>query len=180
MAHACNLWNLGKYQAIGSTTGSDMTRNAESMPVECRAGLGVFGRRTSGLVLQLLKLFGISSILLLTPNPAQRPSVLSFSFCYVKLTTPYIRCLGRSSIEFVFTGPQLVPPLNGHNGNKVRLTFCGRLRLSLIYSTCLQKDSKGKEENHLCCVLIVHTEIYQSHHHRQPLLSTRSRSANTT
>lgn len=53
------------------------------MPVECRAGLGVFGRRTSGLVLQLLELFGINSILLLTPNPAQWLFALSFYYWYV-------------------------------------------------------------------------------------------------
>lgn len=70
IAHALNLLILGIYQSIGSIIGSDTTRNAESMLVGCRAGLGVFGRRTSGLVLQLVKLFGVSLILLLTPNPA--------------------------------------------------------------------------------------------------------------
>lgn len=134
------------YSRLRPNYSSDMTRNAESMPVDCRAGLGVFGRRTSGLVLQLLKLFGISSILLLTPNPAQRPFVLRFSFCYVKFTAPYFRCVGRSSIEVVFNDPQPVSPLNGHNGNKVELTFCGRLCLSLIYPTCLWEDSKEKKK----------------------------------
>jgi hypothetical protein len=60
IAHAEPQGLVTTYPVLSSIVGCDRTLDAKSCPVGCWAGLGVLGRRRSGLILQLARMFGVS------------------------------------------------------------------------------------------------------------------------